>query len=80
MALVLAYLLEVRHNAGLDTTKDQQRKVTIQLPQWLVDAMKAQAEAHRRSFTGEIVWALQAYVKQQANQEDEADEREGQRQ
>jgi hypothetical protein len=53
----------------MDTAKDQQRKVTIQLPQWLIDAMKAQAEAHRRSFTGEIVWALQAYVKQQTQEE-----------
>ena len=53
----------------MGTTKDQQRKVTIQLPQWLIDAMKAQAEAHRCSFTGEVVWALQAYVKQQTQEE-----------
>lgn len=63
----------------MDTVKDQQRKVTIQLPQWLIDAMKAQAGAHRRSFTGEIVWALQAYVQQQQEHEQER-EREDQRQ
>jgi len=38
--------------------------------------MKAQAMAHRRSFTGEIVWALQEYViRQQPKQQTE---REGQ--
>ena len=64
----------------MDTSKHQQRKVTIQLPQALIDAMKAQAMAqamaHRRSFTGEIVWALQEYViRQQPKQQTE---REGQ--
>jgi hypothetical protein len=55
----------------MDTAKDQQRKVTIQLPQWLIDAMKAQAGLHRRSFTGEIVWALQAYVQEQEQAQQE---------
>jgi hypothetical protein len=56
----------------MNTTKDQQRKITIQLPQWLIDAMKAQAGAHRRSFTGEIVWALQWYVQQQEREQEGA--------
>jgi hypothetical protein len=55
----------------MGTAKDQQRKVTIQLPQWLIDAMKAQAGLHRRSFTGEIVWALQAYVQEQEQAQQE---------
>ena len=50
---------------GMDTTKHQQRKVTIMLPQAVVEAMKAQAQAHRRSFTGEVIWALHAYLAQQ---------------
>jgi hypothetical protein len=65
LAFILSSQLPIWHNAGMDTPKDQQRKITIQLPQWLIDAMKAQAEAHRRSFTGEIVWALQWYVRRQ---------------
>jgi predicted transcriptional regulator len=59
----------------MDTSKLQQRKVTIQLPQALIDAMKERAVAHRRSFTGEIVWALQEYV---ARQQPQQTEREGQ--
>jgi hypothetical protein len=46
-----------------------QRTVTIVLPQAVVDAMKAQAQAQRRSCTGEIIWALQAYVAQQQQPE-----------
>jgi hypothetical protein len=53
----------------MDTSKHQQRKVTVQLPQGLIDAMKAQAEAHRRSFTGEIAWALQEYVARQQHKQ-----------
>jgi plasmid stability protein len=53
----------------MDTSKLQQRKVTIQLPQTLIDAMKARAAAHRRSFTGEIVWALQEYVSREQQTE-----------
>jgi hypothetical protein len=54
----------------MDTSKHQQRKVTIQLPQALIDAMKARA-AHRRSFTGEMVWALQEYVSREQQTERE---------
>jgi plasmid stability protein len=53
----------------MDTSKLQQRKVTIQLPQTLIDAMKARAAAHRRSFTGEIAWALQEYVSREQQTE-----------
>lgn len=49
----------------MDTSKSPKQKITIQLPQALLDAMKAQAEAHRRSLTGEIEWALLAYVSRQ---------------
>jgi plasmid stability protein len=55
----------------MDTSKHQQRKVTIQLPQALIDAMKARAATHRRSFTGEIVWALQEYVSREQQTERE---------
>jgi hypothetical protein len=58
----------------MNTPSDQPRKVTLQLPQSLIAAMKASATRHRRSFTGEVVWALQQYVRQQEQ------EQEGQRQ
>lgn len=46
----------------MDTSQDQPHKVTMQLPQSLIEAMKAQAKKHWRSFMGEVVWALQQYV------------------
>jgi hypothetical protein len=49
---------------------DQQRKVTLQLPQAIIAAMKASAQRHRRSFTGEVVWALQQYVQRQAQEQE----------
>jgi hypothetical protein len=58
----------------MNTASDQPRKVTLQLPQSLIAAMKTSAKRHRRSFTGEVVWALEQYVQQQAQ------EQEGQRQ
>jgi predicted DNA binding CopG/RHH family protein len=52
----------------MDTSKHQQRKITVQLPESLIEAMKAQAAAHRRSLTGEITWALQDYLSRQQPQ------------
>jgi len=55
----------------MDTSKPQHRKITIELPQSLVESMKAQAAAHRRSLTGEIAWALQEYLARQPQAERE---------
>ena len=55
----------------MDTSNPQHRKITIELPQSLIEAMKAQATAHRRSLTGEIAWALQEYVARQQQAERE---------
>jgi plasmid stability protein len=52
----------------MDTSKRQHRKITVQLPEALIEAMKAQAAAHRRSLTGEIAWALQEYLSRQQQQ------------
>jgi hypothetical protein len=53
----------------MDTSKPQHRKITIELPQSLIEAMKAQAVAHRRSLTGEIAWALQEYLARQQREQ-----------
>jgi hypothetical protein len=58
-------MAKVWYNAGMDTSKPQHRKITIELPQPLIEAMKAQAATHRRSLTGEIAWALQEYLSRQ---------------
>ncbi len=57
----------------MGTSKHQQRKITIQLPESLIDAMKAQATVHRRSLTGEIAWALQEYLSRQPRQQGQAE-------
>jgi hypothetical protein len=49
----------------MDTSKPQHRKITIEMPQALIEAMKEQAAADRRSLTGEIAWALQEYLARQ---------------
>jgi hypothetical protein len=54
----------------MDTAPDQPHKVTLQLPRLLITAMKVLAQKHRRSFTGEVVWALQQYVQQQEQEQE----------
>ena len=44
---------------------EEKQRVTLVLPKRLVEAMKRSAQRHRRSFVGEIVWALQQYLNQQ---------------
>lgn len=61
----------VWYNDGMDTSKRQHRKITVQLPESLITAMKTQAAAHRRSLTGEITWALQEYLSRQQQQQTE---------
>jgi hypothetical protein len=51
------------------TAPDQPHKITLQVPQGLIAAMKAQAKKHRRSFTGEVVWALERYIAEREREE-----------
>jgi hypothetical protein len=44
---------------------DEKKRISIVIPQSLIAAIKKLAQQHRRSFVGEIVWALQQYVHQQ---------------
>ena len=43
----------------------RRRKVTITLSQSLIDSFKELADIHRRSYNGEIEWALQDYLSRQ---------------
>ena len=47
--------------------KDEQaqHKITLSIPRETWEAMNELARAHQRSFTKELVWALQEYVRQQ---------------
>jgi len=46
------------------------KKVTIIIPERIIEAMRALAKEHRRSFNAEILWALDQYL----NEEDQAPE------
>jgi hypothetical protein len=40
-------------------------KITLSLPRETWEALNAFARTHQRSFTKELVWALQAYVRRE---------------
>jgi len=44
---------------------EEKHHITIVIPHTLVEAIKRLAQQHRRSFVGEIVWALQQDLQQQ---------------
>ncbi len=46
------------------------KKITFVLPVALIERLRAQAQAHRRSLVGELVWAVEQYLKQQERQQD----------
>ena len=46
------------------------KKITFVLPVALIERLRAQAQAHRRSLVGELVWAIEQYLKQQERKQD----------
>jgi hypothetical protein len=46
---------------------ESKKKVTIVLPDFITDTMKALAHEHRRSLNAEIVWALERYIVEQSD-------------
>ena len=42
-----------------------QHKITLSIPRKLWEAMNELARMHQRSFTKELVWALQEYVQRE---------------
>ncbi len=53
--------------------KDEQahHKITLSLPRETWEAMNALAREHQRSFTKELVWALQDYVRREKRRKGE---------
>lgn len=49
---------KVRYNDNMENNQ----RVTLIRPRLLIDAVKLLAQRHRRSFVGEVIWALQQYV------------------
>jgi predicted transcriptional regulator len=50
--------------------KDEQaqHKITLSIPRETWEAVNELAREHQRSFTKELVWALQAYVRRERRQ------------
>jgi hypothetical protein len=53
------------YNSGMNTEKDQQQKMTFVLPRALMERLRALAQQHHRSLTGELLVAIEIYLKQQ---------------
>ena len=53
--------------------KDEQahHKITLSIPRETWDAMNDLARTHQRSFTKELVWALQEYVRREQRRKGE---------
>jgi len=42
--------------------QDEKQKTTMELPTEVIESIRILAKKHRRSFVGEIVWALEQYI------------------
>ena len=51
------------HNTCME--QDPKQKITFVLPRQLIERLRAVAKRNRRSLVGELVWALEQYLRQQ---------------
>ena len=56
------------YNASMDNKPMAQHKITLSLPRETWNAMVELAREHQRSFTKELIWALQEYVRRERSQ------------
>jgi hypothetical protein len=49
--------------------QESKQKITLLVPSPLVSQLKQVAKRHQRSFTGEVIWALQQYLQHIETQE-----------
>ena len=56
------------HNASMNNKPMAQHKITLSLPSETWKAMVELAREHQRSFTKELIWALQEYVQRERSQ------------
>jgi len=45
--------------------QDPKQKITFVVPRQLIERLRAIAKRNRRSLVGELVWALEQYLRQQ---------------
>lgn len=56
------------YNASMNDKRPPQHKIALSLPRDLWQAMTVLAREHQRSFTKELIWALQEYVERHQNE------------
>jgi hypothetical protein len=57
-----------------EQAEQAQHKITLSIPRETWEAMSDLARQHQRSFTKELVWALQAYVRREQREQRRKDE------
>jgi transposase len=57
------------YNTSMDDNERQLHKITLSLPREMWEAMTALAREHQRSFTKELIWALQEYIRRERRQQ-----------
>jgi len=60
-------LAKLWYNTSM-SDKEQQHKITLSLPRETWQAMVELAREHQRSFTKELIWALQEYIRRERRQ------------
>jgi hypothetical protein len=63
MALLLDIPVPYTYNTCME--QESKQKVTFVLPRQLIERLRAVAKRNRRSLVGELVWAVEQYLKQQ---------------
>jgi hypothetical protein len=52
----------------MGNTEKGERRISIRFPLDVVEAIRALAKKHERSFNGEIIWALREYAARHKNE------------
>ncbi len=63
-------LEESRYHSSMASGKEQ-HKIALSIPRETWEAVNTLAREHQRSFTKELVWALQDYVRRERQRERE---------
>ncbi|HEU4783469.1 MAG TPA: Arc family DNA-binding protein [Ktedonobacterales bacterium] len=49
----------------MEQEQEPKQKITFVLPRHLIERLRAVAKRNRRSLVGELVWAVEQYLRQQ---------------
>ncbi|HLW00717.1 MAG TPA: Arc family DNA-binding protein [Ktedonobacterales bacterium] len=66
----LTFRLFLWYNTGMNTEERQQQKMTFVLPRTLMERLRLLSKQHHRSLTGELLVAIETYLKQQEQPHD----------